>query len=58
MGKGGLDPPGKSQVAIGFLRNSGRDPLKKQVDPRVQLLHEGGPYGPLKSIVDLKKTLS
>ena len=41
-GSRGLDlPPGKSQVAIGFLRNSGRD------RPWVQLLLEGGPYGPL-----------
>ena len=26
-------PPEKTQVAIGFLRNSGKDPLKKQLDP-------------------------
>ena len=25
-------PPEKSQVTIGFLRNSGTDPLEKQVD--------------------------
>ena len=27
------DLPGKSQVAIGFLRNTGTDPLKKKLDP-------------------------
>ena len=32
--RGGSDPPGKSQVAIGFLRYSG-------------ILLEGGPYDPL-----------
>ena len=26
-------PPGKSQVAIGSLRNSGTDPLEGQFDP-------------------------
>ena len=26
-GTGGLDPSGKSQVTIGFLKNSGTDPL-------------------------------
>ena len=26
-GTGGLDPPGKSQVAIGSLRNTGMDPV-------------------------------
>ena len=39
--------PGKSQLAIGFLiRRSGMDPVEKQLDPRVQLLLEGGTYGP------------
>ena len=41
-------------VAIGFVRNSGTDPLEKQVDPLgrsnwahwVQLFLEGGPYSP------------
>ena len=32
-GGGGLDPPGKLQVAIGFLRNICTDPLEKQLDP-------------------------
>ena len=33
-GGGGRDhpSPGKSQVAIGFLRNSGTDPIEKQLD--------------------------
>ena len=30
-GQGVRIPPGKSQVAIGFLRNTGTDPLKKQL---------------------------
>ena len=33
--------PEKSQVAIGFLRKFGMDPLEKQLDTRVQLLLEG-----------------
>ena len=37
----GCGPPEKSQVAIHLLRNSGTDP------PQVQLLLEGGLYGPL-----------
>ena len=28
VGAGGLIPPGKTQVAIDFLRNIGRDPLE------------------------------
>ena len=39
---GGLDPPGKSHVAIGFFRNTSMDPLE-----RVHLLLQGGLYGPL-----------
>ena len=35
MGAGRLYPaPEKSQVAKGFLKHSGTDPLKKQLDPR------------------------
>ena len=30
---GSSTPPGKSQVAIGFLRNSGTDHFEKQLDP-------------------------
>ena len=47
-GTGGLDPPpppGKSQVAIGFLRNICTDPPQEAIG--VQLLLEGGPYGSL-----------
>ena len=40
--------PQKIQVGIGFLRNTGIYPLKKELDPMgVQLLLEGGTYGPL-----------
>ena len=46
-GTGGQDPPGKSQVAIGFLRNTGTPPPpppQEAIEPkgpvsRVQLLH-------------------
>ena len=31
VGTGGPDTPGKSQVAIGLLRNSGKDPLEKYI---------------------------
>ena len=38
---GGPDlPPGKSQVAICFLRNTGAVPFEKQLDP-------SGPRGPV-----------
>ena len=38
----------KSQEAIGFLRNTDTDPLKKQLDPLGPiLLFEGGSYGHL-----------
>ena len=35
-GAGGPDPPspGKSQMAIGFIKNSGTDPLEMQIAPR------------------------
>ena len=32
-GPEGGEQPEKSQVTIGFLKNSGTDPLKKQLDP-------------------------
>ena len=32
-GREGPDPPVKSQVAIGFLRNSGTDPLREAMGP-------------------------
>ena len=40
MGQGS-GTPGKSQVAIGFLRNSGTDPLKKQLDPSGPIASRG-----------------
>ena len=42
--------PDKSQVAVSFLRSSGRTNVERQLDPlglRAQLLLVGGPYGPL-----------
>ena len=36
-GDRGSVPPGNSQVAIGFLKNTGKDPLREAI----------GPYGPL-----------
>ena len=38
-----------SKMTIGFLRNYGTDPIKKNSDPSpwVQLILRGGPYGPL-----------
>ena len=42
----GFGPPvEKSQVAIGFLRNTGTDLYQEAILP--QLLLEGGLYGPL-----------
>ena len=34
-------PPGKSQMAIGFVRNSGTDLLEKQVDPSGPIASRG-----------------
>ena len=55
-GERGSGPPQKSQVAISFFRKAGTDPHEKKLDPFsqekeldplwVQLLLEGGPYGP------------
>ena len=48
-GTGCLDPAEKSQVAIGFLKKSDKDP-PRELDPfglsefRVQLLLQGSPY--------------
>ena len=33
-GTGGPDPPGKSQVAIGFLRNTSMDPPREAIGPK------------------------
>ena len=40
-------PSGKSQLAIGFLRNSGTDPYEKLLDPSGPMASRGGPYGSL-----------
>ena len=37
------DPHGKEQVAIGFFRNTGMDPLEKQLGPSELLLEGMGP---------------
>ena len=42
-GTGGPDPV-ENHIAIGFLRNTGTEPPRKR---EVQLLLEGGQYGPL-----------
>ena len=46
-GGGGLDPPGKLQVAKGFLEIFVRTPLRSNWTLRVQLLLEGGLYDTL-----------
>ena len=45
------DPPpsGKSQVTIGFLRNTGTEPPSEAI-PKVQLFVEGGTDTPSKDI--------
>ena len=44
------DPPGKTQVVIGFLSNTGTDPPREAIGPLwVQLLLEGGSYGILRN---------
>ena len=40
-------PPGKSQVAIGFLRNTGMDSLEKQLDQTIE--KQFGPLGQIAS---------
>ena len=35
-----LDPHGKSQVVLGFLRNSVTDPFEKQLDPSVKYIDD------------------
>ena len=45
----GPDSPEKSQLPIGFFRNTGTDPppSRSNLTLWVQMLLEGGPYGPL-----------
>ena len=47
----GAAPNRKSQITIGFLRNTGTDASY----PRVQVLLEGGSYGPLCIILMTEK---
>ena len=42
-------------MAIGFLRNTGMDPLEKQLDPWVQSLFEEGLYSTLMKYADDKE---
>ena len=46
-GTGGPDLPGKLQVAIGFIRNTGMNLLEKHLDPKGPNASRGGSYGPL-----------
>ena len=41
-GTGGPNPPVKSQVAIGFLRNSGTDPPREAIGPLGPSASRGG----------------
>ena len=53
--RGSGSPPGKSQVAIGFLRNSGTDPpppLEKQLYPSGPIASRGRSVGPFVIYVD------
>ena len=55
QGAGDQNPPpqpGKSQVAIGFLRNSGTDPLEKQLDPMGPIASKGRSVRPSKNCDD------
>ena len=40
-GTWGRDPPGKSQVVICFLRNTGTDSLEKQLDQKGPIASRG-----------------
>ena len=40
-------PPEKSQVAIGFLRNTDTDPPREAIGPLGPIASRGSPYGPL-----------
>ena len=46
-GEGVQTHPGTSQVAIGFFRNTGTEPLEKQLDPTGPMASPGMLYGPL-----------
>ena len=53
---GGPDPSGNSQVAIGFLRNSGTEPPRESIeiigeegDPMASQV-DGGPYDTVENV--------
>ena len=46
-GSRGSAPPGKSQVAIYFLRSSGTDPLENKLDHSGPIASQGSPHGPM-----------
>ena len=46
------DPHGKSEMAIGFLRNSGKDPLQKQLDPLGSIVSQRRSVWPSVKYVD------
>ena len=48
-------PPGKSQVAKGFLRNSDTNPLEKHLYPWVKSPIDGGLYDPLRKTLMTEK---
>ena len=48
-------PLGKFQVAVGFFRNTGRDPPQEAIRPLVQLLLDGGPYSQLRNMLKTKQ---
>ena len=51
----GPPAPGKSHVAIGFLRNPGVDPLREAIGPlgsNPELLFKGGPVWPSVKYID------
>ena len=51
-GQGSRHPPGKSLLAIGFLRNTGANPSREAID---QLLLDKGFYDPLWNTLMTKK---
>ena len=51
---GGFGPPGKSKEAIGFLRNTGTDPLRCYWTPWIKQL---GPFSPIAGQKEICTTL-
>ena len=55
MDSGSEPHPGKSQVAIGILKNNGTEPLDKQLDPSSPLAYRGRSVQPsVKYVADKK----